>query len=126
MPTTAIHLYQDENGRVPVREWLNELRLHDRKAYANCRAAINRLGMYGHELRRPQADYLRDGIYELRVRRGHVNYRILYFFHGRNVALLAHGLTKEQKVPAADINRAVRRKKQYEQAPDRYRCQETQ
>jgi hypothetical protein len=34
-------------------------------------------------LRRPHADYLEDGIYELRWRNGTVQYRILYFFHGR-------------------------------------------
>jgi phage-related protein len=124
MPATAIHLYQDDDGSVPVREWLNHLRTRDRKAYANCRAAISRLGMFGHELRRPQADYLRDGIHELRIRRGHVHYRILYFFHGRNVALLTHALTKQQEVPASDLDRAVQRKRRYEQAPVRHQCQE--
>jgi hypothetical protein len=28
------------------------------------------------------ADYLRDGIYELRPTFGGIHYRILYFFHG--------------------------------------------
>ena len=54
-------------------------------------------------MRRPLADSLREDIYELRVRKGRLNYRILYFFHGRNVAILGHGLTKEDKVPKADI-----------------------
>lgn len=71
-----------------------------------------------------QADYLRDGIYELRARRGHVNYRILYFFYGRNIAILTHALTKEQKVSAMDIDRALQRKRQYEQAPQRHRHEE--
>jgi len=61
----------------------------------------------GHELRRPEADLLRDGIYELRARLGTVNYRILYFFHGRNVAVLAHAITKENEIPVVEINRAV-------------------
>lgn len=64
----------------------------------------------GHELRRPEADYLEEGIYELRIGRGHVNYRILYFFHGQNVTLLAHALSKEGKVPAADVERALKRR----------------
>jgi phage-related protein len=37
----------------------------------------------GHELRRPEADFLRDGIYEIRVSLQGVHYRILYFFHWR-------------------------------------------
>jgi phage-related protein len=75
------------------------------------------LSELGHELRRPLADILRDGIYELRIRKGRVNYRILYFFHGRNLAILGHALTKEDKVPKADIERAIRRKKAFEENP---------
>ena len=71
----------------------------------------------GYELRRPTADLLRDGIHELRVRKGHVNYRILYFFHGRNVAILAHAITKEDAVPRADLERALERKRRFESDP---------
>ena len=69
----------------------------------------------GHELRRPEADYLRDDIYELRARRGRVQYRILYFFHGQRLAVLAHALTKEGQIPPADIERAIRRKDAFAQ-----------
>ena len=72
---------------------------------------------FGHELRRPAADMLRDGIYELRAKKGHVQYRLLYFFHGRNIAILAHGLTKEDRVPPMDIERAIKRKKLFEANP---------
>ncbi len=60
---------------------------------------------------------LRDGIYELRAKKGHVQYRLLYFFHGRNIAILAHGLTKEDRVPPVDIERAIKRKKLFEANP---------
>ncbi len=53
---------------------------------------------------------MRDGIYELRVRLGSVNYRLLYFFHRRTVSVVSHGLTKESTVPASDINQAITRK----------------
>ncbi len=46
-----------------------------------------------------------------------MNFRILYFLHGRNVAVLGHALTKEDKVPKADIERAMRRKKAFETDP---------
>ena len=32
-----------------------------------------------------------------------MNYRILYFFHGRVAAVLAHGLVKKNEVPMRDI-----------------------
>ena len=74
----------------------------------------------GHELRRPASDYLRDGIYELRAKQGHVQYRILYFFHGRTVAVLAHSLTKEDTIPAMDIERALKRRQQFERNPEKH------
>ena len=56
------------------------------------------------------ADFLRDGIYELRVKHGRVNYRILYFFSGRNVVVVSHGLTKEKAVPVREIEKAIERR----------------
>jgi len=78
------------------------------------------LAQFGHELRRPAADYLRDGIYELRAKQGHVQYRILYFFHQRQVAILAHSLTKEDTIPVADIERAIKRKNLFESNPRKH------
>ena len=49
-----------------------------------------------------------------------MNYRILYFFHGRGLAILGHALTKEDKVPDADIERAFRRRKAFEADPRRH------
>jgi phage-related protein len=80
----------------------------------------------GYELRRPIADMLRDGIYELRTRHGTVQYRLLYFFHGQNVAVLTHGLTKEQRVPPELIDEALRRKRRFEQAPEKHTYREEQ
>jgi phage-related protein len=100
-----------------VLDWLKDLRRSDQRAYASCIAAIGRLADFGHELRRPLADILRDGIYELRIRKGRVNFRILYFFHGKNVAILGHALTKEDKVPKGDIEKALHRKKAFEGNP---------
>ena len=67
-----------------------------------------------HELRRPEADYLRDDIYELRVGLQGMNYRMLYFFHGRVAAVLVHSLVKEREVPPRDIEEAIRRKRKFE------------
>lgn len=111
-----VWFYRDEKG-APVLKWLSELRRSDSKAFAKCVAAIRRLASYGHELRRPQADFLRDGIYELRVRSGNVHYRILYFFHGRQAALLTNGFSKEGRVPNVEIERAIHRMKSFREDP---------
>ena len=109
---------------MPVLEWLSGIHKRDRKAYAKCVARIRRLAAEGHELRRPEADYVREGIYELRARKGRVNYRILYFFHGSNVALLANAITKESDVPATEIDRALRCKRLFEKDPERHTYKE--
>jgi phage-related protein len=118
---TRIVFYQSERGEVPVLAWLQALLKQDRKGYANCVARIQQLADTGHELRRPAADYLRDEIYELRAKHIHVQYRILYFFHGQNVAILTHSIVKEEaQVPNAEINRAIARKKLFVDNPDLY------
>jgi hypothetical protein len=85
-----------------------------------CVVKIERLRQLGHELRRPEADLLRNGIYELRIGREGINYRILYFFQGRIAAILAHGLIKEREVPEKDIRFALERKRLFEQDPDKH------
>jgi len=124
MPQTELIFFQEEDGSVPVRDWLEQLQRKNRRAFAKCVDKVGLLGELGHELRRPHADMLRDGIYELRARSGNVNYRILYFFHGQNIAILAHSLTKEAKVPTKDIERAIERKKVFEKDAQRHSYQE--
>jgi phage-related protein len=125
MPQTQVVFFQDERGRAPTLDWLQALLKKDRKGYANCITRIQLLADSGHELRRPAADYLRDGIYELRAKQRNTQYRILYFFHGQNIAILVHAITKESApVPNIDIERAIDRKRLYEKAPEKYTYRE--
>jgi len=124
VPRTDVVFYQENPTDVPVLDWLKQIRRLDQEAYGRCVAAISRLAECGHELRRPLADLLSDGIYELRIRKGRVNYRILYFFHGRNLAILGHALTKEDVVPKADLERAIRRKKAFAVNPNKHSYRE--
>lgn len=123
MPQTNVVFYQDDDGSIPVLEWIDGLPL---KIKAKIAVGIEQLAEFGHELRRPAADYLRNDIYELRVRFQSVNYRVLYFFHKdtQTAAILAVGLTKESKVPDRDINLAIARKANFEQDPAAHTPQE--
>ncbi len=114
MPRVQVILYQEDDGTVPILEWLDGLpgKIQDKWA-----ARIRRLMECGHELRRPEADYLRDGIYELRVRFQRSNYRVLYFFHGKQVVVLTHGLVKERVIPAREIDKALILKRRFEGDP---------
>jgi phage-related protein len=117
MPQTKLLFFQDADGISSVWEWLKDLRRKNPRAFAKCLVRVRRLAGMGHELRRPEADLLRDGIYELRARFGTVNYRLLYFFYGQNVAVLAHAITKEEEIPAVEINRALERKRAFASNP---------
>lgn len=121
MAGTRIVFYQEEDGEVPLFQWFDNL---DHKAQDKCRVRLERLRELGHALRRPEADYLRDGIYELRVSLRGMQYRMLYFFHGNVAAVVSHGIVKEQKVPPKEIDLAVKRKRQFEQAPKQHTYEE--
>lgn len=124
MPQTRVLFYREATGEVPVLNWLRELRRKDPEGYAKCVARVKLLAELGHRLRRPIADTLRDGIYELRARKRRVNYRLLYFFYGKHVAILAHALTKEAEVPDIDIERAIARKRAVENDPETHTAEE--
>lgn len=117
MSSTEVVFFQEEDGSVPALEWMDGL---NPKARAKCFVLVERLQAEGHALRRPQADFLRDGIYELRIRLGNVHHRLLYFFHGRKAAVVSHGLTKEGRVPPDEIDRAIRRMLRFKANPERY------
>ncbi len=79
-----------------------------------------RLARLGHLLRRPASDFLRDGIYELRVSRQGIHHRVLYFFHGRDFVVLTQGFEKESEVPDREIELALRRKANFEADPRKH------
>jgi phage-related protein len=125
MPETHVIFYQDEEGNAPVLDWLDNLEQQDSKGLINCLDRIQKLASMGHELRRPLADFLRDGIYELRASHRRVQYRILYFFHGRNIAIVAHAIIKEgSAVPDVDINRAIERQQLFVANPKTHTYEE--
>ncbi|MEW6533299.1 MAG: type II toxin-antitoxin system RelE/ParE family toxin [Thermodesulfobacteriota bacterium] len=114
MPSVEIVFYMEDDGSVPMSDWLDGLQLKHR---AKCLKWIGILRSFGYDLRRPECDYLRDGIYELRVRFQSLNYRMLYFFYVNQVVVLTHGLKKEKEVPPKEIDRAVDLKKKFEADP---------
>jgi phage-related protein len=116
MPETVVVFFVEDNGSVPSLDWLDGL---PEKVQDKFIVRVERLAQCGHELRRPEADYLRDGVYELRVRHMHGNYRLLYFFSEQR-AILSHGITKEDKVLDKDIDLAVSRLHKFERNPDRH------
>ncbi len=115
MPAIEVIFFQEREGEAPpLVKFLEEL---PSKAQLKCLARLKRLEDLGHELRRPEADYLRDGIYELRATYQGVHYRMLYFFYGRGAVVVTHGVVKEREVPDREIQKAVRARAALEANP---------
>ena len=122
MPRTTVVLYREEDGSVPLLAWLESL---PEKAQDKCVVRIERLSELGHELRRPEAEYLRDDIYELRAKHAGINYRLLYFFRGREAIVLSHGFPKQQaRVPMKEIELAIERKERFLKDPEKHSHEE--
>jgi phage-related protein len=121
MPKTKVIFYKEADGTVPIFEWLDQL---PSKVVSKCLVKIERLRELGHELRRPEADLLRDKIYELRTALQGVNYRMLYFFHGDIAAVVSHGIVKESAVPPVEIERAIERKGKFLSDPKKHTHEE--
>ncbi|MBI3553902.1 MAG: type II toxin-antitoxin system RelE/ParE family toxin [Elusimicrobia bacterium] len=106
-----LKFFRRERGDQPVLEFLKALLKPARTAAG---AALAGLEENGPSLRRPRADYLRDGIYELRFSSERMAYRILYFFDGSEIVLTNAFVKKTWKVPTEEIERALRRRARWQ------------
>lgn len=107
-----IELYDTEDGRCPVQEYLDSL---EPKLLAKTLRTIDLLEYNGNTLRKPYSESLGNGIFELRTIHGTDITRILFFFYIGNRAVLTNGFTKKtRKTPPSEINVAKRYKADYE------------
>jgi phage-related protein len=107
-----IYFYSSESGRVPVREYLDEL---PEKQAAKVMAAIDFLAQLGPMLRRPHAAHLQGRLWELRVSWARLEYRVLYaFLAGRHIVLLHAFSKKTDAVPPREIGTAEARLHDFE------------
>ena len=121
MPATKVVFFCEEDGSCPFLGWFSELPAN---VQDKCYVRLERLRQLGHELRRPEADLLRDGVYELRAGFRGRHHRILYFFHRTVAAVVSHGIVKERAVPPREIDRAIERKKRFEANPAKHTYEE--
>lgn len=113
MPAVDLLFYRSGH-EVPALDWLLE---QSADAQKRCGAALLLLARQGHEARRPLAENLGGGLYEMRAHVGRVQYRFLYFFHGQTAVVLTLGFTKEGKIPPMEIKRAQAMREVFEKDP---------
>jgi len=106
-----IEFYEKSNGRVPTQKFLDSLTNQD---FVHIERVFDRLREFGHKLERPYFDYLRDDIYEIRVKTENKQLRFLCFFYGHQLIIVTHGFVKKaDKVPDFQIDKAVEYRKDY-------------
>lgn len=107
MPQCEVEYFETAT-RCPVQEFLDSLETKERKRVL---WAIDLLSDYGSDLvllGRDHAAYLRDKIFELRVRSRHKRFRVFYFFFDGDRVILTHGIVKKTgKVPESEIDKAL-------------------
>ncbi len=100
-----VEFYVKPNGRCPVQEFLDSI---SREELPFVDRGFGWLAEFGHQLKRPHAAFLRDGIYGLRIRTHHGQLRFLYFYFESSIIVVTHGLKKKTaKVPEGEIKRAI-------------------
>lgn len=105
-----IWFYTEAGGNCPVDEFLDALPV---KARAKVEKWLELLEEEGPDLPRPYADTLRDKIRELRIKWGHAQCRLLYFFMGKRIVITHGFLKKTDQVPHAEIERAINAMKDF-------------
>lgn len=105
-----IYFYKEVSGNEPVRKWLKELSVQERK-------------IIGKDIRRVQIDWpvgsplvksLGSKIWEVRSSLDNRIARILFIFEDSTIILLHGFIKKTQKTPTADIDVAKQRAKNLE------------
>lgn len=106
----SVCFFINGRGENPVKEFIDKLPL---KEQAKVMAYLDELKEKRHAMRRPMADHLGEGIYELRPR----DNRIFYFFYLRENAVLLHAIRKKtDKIPSGDMDLCIKRKMQAEES----------
>lgn len=97
--------YKDLKGKSFVEDFIQSRSVNNQ---VKITSILEYLEEKGVNLPRPYADYLREGIYELRVKLSGDETRTLYFFCYENYIVLTHSFLKTtQEVPESEIKRAL-------------------
>ncbi len=110
----SVEFYVGAGGRLPVQEFLEELKRSDPGDHAAVLRGLLKLRNRQNH-REPLSKALGNGLFELR-HVGKLNTRVLWFFvKGRRI-ILVHGIRiKGQATPARDLETALDRMRDWQQ-----------
>ncbi len=106
-PTLGARFFKTGAGSEPVRDWLKDLPVVERKTIG----ADIKTVQFGWPLGMPLVAHLESGIWEVRTRLSNRIARVLFVLDG-DVMVLLHGfIKKEQKTPKPELDLAKERLK---------------
>jgi hypothetical protein len=106
-PTLGARFFKTGAGSEPVRDWLKDLPVVERKTIG----ADIKTVQFGWPLGMPLVAHLESGIWEVRTRLNNRIARVLFVLDG-DVMVLLHGfIKKEQKTPKQELDLAKERLK---------------
>jgi phage-related protein len=105
-----VRFYRSATGNEPVREWLLDLKVDDRKIVGSDLKTVE----YGWPLGMPLCRNIRKGLWEVRCKlTGSNNIARVLFCTSSNHLVLLHGFVKKtQQTPNDDIDLALNRMKE--------------
>ena len=110
-----ILFYKTKSGKEPAREYIENL---NEKQADKILWTLRTIQELDERITRQYFKKLAntDGIWEIRATFAGNIFRLLSFFDGSDLVIVAHGFTKKsQKTPAREIRTAEARKRDYEQ-----------
>jgi len=106
-PTLGARFFRTDAGGEPVRDWLKDLPVAERKTIGEDIKTVQ----FGWPLGMPLVAHLESGIWEVRTRLSTRIARVLFVLDG-DVMVLLHGfIKKEQKTPKPELDLAKDRLK---------------
>jgi phage-related protein len=105
----AVIFFQTATGNEPVRAWLKVLPKEARQSIGEDILTVQ----YAWPVGKPLVDHLGEGIWEIRSRLKDTIARTLFTVIDQEIVLLHGFIKKSQKTPAADLDLARKRRKQY-------------
>lgn len=106
--TYLLKFYRTARDDVPALDYIKAQTKAHRTRIGRGLRALQELGPLA---RRPQADYIGNDLYELRVPFEGLQHRLLYFFHERAVIVVTSGFLKNtERIPDAELRRAQGRR----------------
>ena len=111
MANFTSYYYLSSNGKAPVRDFIDSLRLSTYRKFIFKKELLEE---FGPRLPMPHARHLGRGLYELRFKGEDGAIRVLYFFVEKKKVILVHSFKKTtKKTPTRNLGLAYKRMKLY-------------